>query len=224
MTLYKSFVMTTLITGLSLPGMLLALDVNITADLPSVKVLHNGQKVTIMRNQNQDNHINPAFAKTSRKCPPFCIQPIKLAPGVRTIGELEMLHYLKKMSDGDKSLLVIDSRKPKSAEKGSIPGMVNIPAYRLDSSKTHHKSVQELLEKQFDARYSNETWDFSRARTLVLFCNGPWCGQSPASIKGLLKLGYPAQKLIWYRGGMQSWEAMGLTTVKSDGVGMGWGD
>ncbi len=215
MTLRNSFAVTALIAGLFLPGMSLALEINITADLPSVQVLHNGQKVTIMRNQNQDNSINPAFAKTSRKCPPFCIQPIELVPGVRTIGELEMLHYLKKMSDGDKSVLVVDSRTPDSVEKGSIPGSVNIPTDRLDSGKTDPVTVREIMEKQFGAKYRNGSWDFAKARTLVLFCNGPWCGQSPANIKGLLTLGYPAHKLIWYRGGMQDWEAMGLTTVKS---------
>ena len=215
MTLHKSFAVPALIAGVFLPGMPLALEVNITADLPSVQVLHNGQKVTVMRNQNPDNSINPAFAKTSRKCPPFCIQPIELAPGVRTIGELEMLHYLKKMSDGDKSVLVVDSRTPDSVEKGSIPGTVNIPTDSLDSGKTDPVTVRETMEKQFGAKYRNGSWDFSKARTLVLFCNGPWCGQSPANIKGLLKLGYPSHKLIWYRGGMQDWEAMGLTTVKS---------
>lgn len=216
MTLRKSFITTALIAGLFLPGMSLALEVNITADLPSVQVLHNGQKVTIMRNQNQDNSINPAYAKTSRKCPPFCIQPIELAPGVRTIGELEMLHYLKKISDGDRSVLVIDSRTQDSVEKGSIPGSVNIPTDSLDSGKSDPSTVRETMERQFGAKFRNGSWDFSKARTLVLFCNGPWCGQSPANIKGLLKLGYPAQKLIWYRGGMQDWEAMGLTTVKPE--------
>jgi hypothetical protein len=52
MTLYKSLAVTTLITGLSLPGISLALDVNITADLSSVQVMHNGKKVTIMCNQD----------------------------------------------------------------------------------------------------------------------------------------------------------------------------
>ncbi|MHB1291277.1 MAG: rhodanese-like domain-containing protein [Sulfuricella sp.] len=214
MTLRKSFAAAVLIAGPFMTGMSLALDVNITADLPSVQVLHNGQRVTIMRNQNQDNSINPAFAKTSRKCPPFCIQPIELVPGVRTIGELEMLNYLKKMSDGGKSVLVVDSRTPDSVEKGSIPGAVNIPTDRLDSDKIDPSTVREIMEKQFGAKYRNGSWNFAKARTLVLFCNGPWCGQSPANIKGLLKLGYPAHKLVWYRGGMQDWEAMGLTTVK----------
>jgi hypothetical protein len=29
----------------------------------------------------------------------------------------------------------------------------------------------------------------------------------------LLALGYPAHKIKWYRGGMQSWKSLGLTTV-----------
>ncbi|MDH3355786.1 MAG: rhodanese-like domain-containing protein, partial [Chromatiales bacterium] len=39
-------------------------------------------------------------------------------------------------------------------------------------------------------------------------------GQSPLAIKALLKLGYPAEKLKWYRNGMQDWEILGLSTVK----------
>jgi hypothetical protein len=47
-----------------------------------------------------------------------------------------------------------------------------------------------------------------------LFCNGMWCGQSPASMATLLKFGYPAEKLKWFRGGMQTWEILGFNTVK----------
>jgi hypothetical protein len=31
---------------------------------------------------------------------------------------------------------------------------------------------------------------------------------------GLLKFGYPAHKIKWYRGGMQNWSNLGLTTAK----------
>jgi rhodanese-related sulfurtransferase len=215
MTMRKSTATVAVVAGLCLSGMVQALEVNITADLPSLEVLHNGRKVTVMRNQDPNNSINPAYAKTSRKCPPFCIQPMELASGVRTIGELEMLRFLKQMSNGDRSVLVVDSRSQDSVDRGTIPGSVNIPAARLDSSEADPVAIREILEKQFGAKRRNGSWDFSGARTLVLFCNGPWCGQSPANIMALLGLGYPARKLVWYRGGMQDWEAMGLTTVKS---------
>jgi len=214
MTVNKLLASTALLASVMLPGMSFALDVNITADMPSMEVMHNGQKVAIQRNQNQDNNVNPAFAKTSRKCPPFCIQPGELAPGVDTIGELEMMGYLKKMSDGDKSIMVIDSRTPDWVAKGTIPGAVNIPWDKLNIGKSDPITVQEILEKQLGAKQSEGFWNFDAAKTLVMFCNGSWCGQSPTNIKGLLKIGYPASKIKWYRGGMQDWELLGLTTVK----------
>lgn len=202
-------------TALALPtAVSAALEVNLTPELPSVDVMHGGKKVTIMRNQNQNNTINSDFAKTSRKCPPFCIQPGQLAPGVETISELEIIQYLKKMSDGDKSIIVVDSRTPDWVEKGTIPGAVNIPWDQLNIGRSDPITVQELLEKHFGVRNQDGFYMFDNAKTIVMFCNGPWCGQSPTNIRGLLKIGYPADKIKWYRGGMQDWEVLGLTTVK----------
>jgi rhodanese-related sulfurtransferase len=214
MKLCTLFTVSALFTALAMPMTASALDVNIAADLPSVDVMHGGQMATIMRNQNPDNNVNPAFAKTSRKCPPFCIQPGELATGVETIGELEIIHYLKKMSDGDKSIMVVDSRTPDWVEKGTIPGAINIPWDKLNIGKSDPVTVQDILEKHFGVKSQDGFYMFDNAKTVVMFCNGPWCGQSPTNIKGLLKIGYPADKIKWYRGGMQDWEVLGLTTVK----------
>ena len=194
-----------------------ALTVNITADLPVVEVMHDGQKVTIIRNQNQQNTIKPDFTLTSRECPPFCIQPSQLAPGVTTIAELEVLNVLQKISDGDTSLLVIDSRTKNWVEKGVIPGTVNIPWDALEIGKAEPAAMQAILENRLGAKRQGDYWNFDNAKTLALYCNGPWCGQSSTTINDLLKIGYPAHKLRWYRGGMQDWESLGLTTVKSIG-------
>ena len=192
-----------------------AAEVNITAEIESVQVRHGDQDVKIMRNQNQKNTVNPAFAKTSRKCPPFCIQPASLAPGVETIAEVEMLDYLKRMTEGDESILVIDSRTPAWVAKGTIPGAINIPWTSLNPAKGADPiSIGEILEERFGARNLEGLWDYRDARTLVMFCNGMWCGQSPNNIKNLLGFGYPAHKIKWYRGGMQNWEILGLTTAK----------
>ena len=58
------------------------MDVGITPTMKKFDGTISGQRVTIMRNQDQKNVVNPAFAKTSRKCPPFCIQPLALPDGV----------------------------------------------------------------------------------------------------------------------------------------------
>lgn len=33
-------------------------------------------------------------------------------------------------------------------------------------------------------------------------------------LKNLFKFGYPADRIKWYRGGMQNWEILGLSTAK----------
>lgn len=188
--------------------------VKITRSLASVDVLHEGKTVTIKRPQDTSNRMNPDFTKTSRKCPPFCLQPASIAEGVETIGELEMLDYLQKRSAGDDTLLIIDSRGPKWIAKGTIPGSVNLHYKKLKLGSADEDAIADILENQFGALRLTEFWDFSSARTLVFFCNGMWCGQSPTNIRALLKIGYPPNKLKWYRGGMQAWETAGLTTVK----------
>ena len=188
--------------------------VRITRDLPYLDVMHDGKMVTIMRNQDPNHTVNPSYAKTSRKCPPFCIQPATLAPGVETIGEVEMLDYLAQMSAGDTSILVVDSRTPDWVKEGTIPSSVNIPWTSLSLAEGAGPiSIRKIMEDRFGAKYLDGLWDYSNAKTLVMFCNGIWCGQSPNNIMNLLKFGYPPNKIKWYRGGMQDWEILGLTTV-----------
>ena len=197
------------------PSLALALDIAITQEIDSVEVTHNGAKMIIMRNQDTENTVNPAYAKTARKCPPFCIQPMKIAEGVETIGELELLEYLKRMHAGDASILVIDSRTPDWVKNGTIPGSINIPWTSLSpGSGADPFSIADIFKDKFGVKTSEGLWDFSTAKTLVLFCNGMWCGQSPSNIHSLLLFGYPASKIKWYRGGMQDWENLGLTVVK----------
>jgi rhodanese-related sulfurtransferase len=190
--------------------------VNITRTLSSVDVQHNGKTVTIQRQQDTGNRMNPDFTLTSRKCPPFCIQPLVIAHGVETVGEVEVLEYLKRKAEGDDTVLVIDSRGPKWIAKGTIPGSVNIHYKKLSLNTADEGEMANIIEKQFGADRLSKFWDFSDARTLVFFCNGMWCGQSPRNIRSLLKIGYPPAKIKWYRGGMQAWETMGLTTVKPE--------
>ncbi len=187
--------------------------VKITPKMISAKVMHNGKNVTIKRNQNQKNRVHKAFSKTSRKCPPFCIRPAVLAPGVETVAELEVIDYAKKASRGE-NVLLVDARTPNWNKKGTIPTAVNVPFTKLVASKgANDVTIAEALET-FGATETDNGWNFSKAKTLVLFCNGMWCGQSPLAIKALLKLGYPAEKLKWYRNGIQDWEILALSTVK----------
>jgi rhodanese-related sulfurtransferase len=185
-----------------------------TSDLLHIDVLHNGRTVRIERNPDTTSDIEPDYALTSRPCPPFCILPMQLAPGVETYGELEVLEALKRISRHDETIILIDSRDGDWPQRsGLIPGAVHLPWNKLHVQQAEPQAIAEILELQFGATRNGPFWNFEHAKTLVFYCNGPWCGQSPTNIKQLLALGYPAHKLKWYRGGMQVWKSLGLTTV-----------
>ncbi len=187
--------------------------VNITQSIAAVEVMHQGRKVAIERNPDTENMLDPDFSLTSRPCPPYCIQPMNLAPGVETIGELEMLEYLNKVGK-DSSTLVIDSRDGDwPLRSGVIPGAVSLPWQELHPGHNEPDKIAEILVFRFGATRQAGLWNFENAKTLVMYCNGPWCGQSPTNIKQLVAMGYPAHKLKWYRGGIQDWKMLGLTTV-----------
>jgi len=209
-----------------------ALEVNISPDKEYVETAHEGKVVRIQRIQDQENVLSGGFSKTSRKCPPFCIQPMHVADGVKTVGELEVLDFIeKKLNNG--SGILIDARTPSWHLKGTIPGSINIP-FTTFSDETdplvlgaalrrlgvQKKAPDDLMNRVvnnvralFGSAPRSKVWNFDEAKDLLLWCNGMWCGQSPRAINGLLKLGYPPEKIFYYRGGMQSWQMLGLTVV-----------
>ena len=171
--------------------------VGITKDMPSVTVQTTGGPVEIERIQDPTHEISGEWAHTSRPCPEFCIQPHSPAEGVTTIGELELIEMLK-----DPEAMVVDSRTRDWFEGGTIPGAINIPyTYVVD------ELAQLGCEPDFDG------WDCKAAKPVALFCNGVWCGQSPTAIRNMVKAGYPADRIFYYRGGMQVWRLLGLTVI-----------
>jgi rhodanese-related sulfurtransferase len=178
------------------PMMAQAENVRITKEIMSITANTADGKVEIKRNQDGDATINPSFAKTSRKCPPFCIQPMEVAPGVATVGELEVVKYI------DAGGLIIDARTVEWHVRGTIPGSVNIP----------FTQVADRLNELGCTKGAK--WDCANAKQVLLFCNGLWCGQSPTAIRAMLREGYPASKILYYRNGMQGWESVGLTVVE----------
>jgi len=189
-------------------------DYNITAALPMVEVFHLGKLVMIKREENPSATIRADYAFTARKCPPYCIQPMQLAAGIETLGELEVLDCLKRIREGEGKRMLVDSRTPDWYAKGTIPGAINIAyAQNMAGEATDLPGVKKSLLELYGVKEIAGGYDFSNAFTLAIFCNGPWCGQTPNYIRTLLSLGYPATKLKWYRGGMQDWCSLGLTVI-----------
>lgn len=183
--------------ALLVAGPALADEVAITGDMMEVTVPTPGGAVVISRNQDTDAVIAGDFARTSRPCPNFCIQPMTPAPGVTTIGELELLAALQ-----DPAITVIDSRVRPDWETGTIPGSISIPYTEMADR------LGELgCEPDFEGFICEDVGE------IVLFCNGPWCGQSPTAIRRIIEAGYPADRISYYRWGMQGWRMLGLTVA-----------
>jgi len=110
--------------------------------------------------------------------------------------------------------MLVDARTPGWVKKGTIPGSVNVPFTKLNSKALAKDpmAVVDILVKDFGVQDMDGVLNYDKAKTLYLFCNGSWCGQSPASIRALLTMGYPQDKIKYYRGGMNDWQLLGLTT------------
>ncbi|MCA1695946.1 MAG: rhodanese-like domain-containing protein [Actinobacteria bacterium] len=110
------------------------------------------------------------------------IQPMEVAEGVRTVGEVEVIEHL------EKGLPVVDSRDRHSYDEATIPGATNLPF--ADAAARRSELHQE--------------------HPTVFFCNGPQCGQSPRAIRALLEAGHPPERIRYYRGGLHDWITLGL--------------
>ena len=114
------------------------------------------------------------------------IQPMLAADGVKTVGEVEINDHL------EKGLPVIDARMHDSSGTPTIKNYRYIP----------HSAIVDRMD------------ELNREAQTIFFCNGPQCPQSPTAIKALLEAGYPADKILYYRGGMHDWITLGLPVDK----------
>ena len=201
-----------LLTIAALSSLLSAEDVlvKITQDIPQVKINDSGVNITIKRIQDTANRLTDDFAKTSRICPPHCIPKMKIEDGIKTIGELELIDFIKNKVYKKKGILV-DARLKEFYVLETIPGAINIP---FTIAQTKSKKVTESLFKALGAKVKSDgSYDFSNAKELAIFCSGLWCSASVSLAKNLADKGYPKEKILWYRDGLQAWKLLGLTTV-----------
>lgn len=139
------------------------------------------------------------------------ITPIKFSDKIETYGELEVLEFIEK-AQSNENMLLVDSRTTDWYLQKTIPTAVNIPYTFLKKSQ-YPEDFEDIMELIGGVK-TKKGYDFSNAKELLLFCNASWCGQSPASMRKLIALGYPEEKLKWYRGGIQSWLGLNLPVIE----------
>jgi len=180
--------------------------VKITPDMSYIYVYHKGKAVKVHRIQDTKNKLTGEYAKQYRLGQD--IQPVKIHKDIQTIAEVELLKFMKTKGN-DKSGIVVDLREKKEYKKESIPSAVNIPA-RVKNDKVKLERILKVLGAK---KAADGSLDTSRALDVVFYCNGLWCGKSSEFIHTFLELGYPADKMFYYRGGFQMWKILGFTTV-----------
>ena len=142
------------------------------------------------------------------------LSPMKIDDEIETFGELEVLDFIEEMQE-DNNMLLIDTRKPLWYEYRTIPTAINISFEYILRAKEFKEKFKQSLEI-LGVKGDRKPYEFSDAKTILLFCNASWCGQSPAMINSLLSIGYPAKKMKWYRGGMESWLALNMSYIQGE--------
>jgi hypothetical protein len=177
--------------------------VNLTATLPSIDMTIDGKKIHISRIQNVNHKLRNEYTLTSRIAPPFEVQPYTVIKGVSTISELDVFDFIQHQLP--KGALLVDARISNWYNKSTIPASTNIPFTIFATDKT----IETL--STLGVTHKNNTFNFSQAKELLIFDNGPWCPQASREIHFLVNLGYPKEKILYYRGGMQYWSILGLS-------------
>ena len=163
--------------------------------LQSLSVKHKGKELTIVRN----------ITNNQESCPPHCIVPMRIG-GIKTVGELETLDFLKGLKEKGNSL-VLDTRESKYYNEGTIPGALNLPAHMLQEDSKYFNDVLAVL----GIKKVGNDWKFKEVHELLIFDNGITDNKASKAIETLLKLSYPSDKILYYRGGFTAWKDLGLT-------------
>ncbi|MBM2321555.1 MULTISPECIES: rhodanese-like domain-containing protein [Marivita] len=151
------------------------------------------------------NGAEMTITRSGPSCPSSCIQPMIVAAGIDTLGELEVIGFLQNVVSTGAGLL-IDVRMPGTFSSGSVPGSVNVPLATFKPDNPYRADLLSAL----GVSNPETTPNFAAAFSLVIFGNGPDDGAAHDAIQHLLGAGYPPSKIKYYRGGASTWSALGL--------------
>ena len=86
---------------------------------------------------------------------------------------------------------------------------MNVPFATLSAESPYQADILRAL----GAAPTDDGFDFSNALTLMIYGNGPWDAQGTHAVQALIAAGYPPALIQNYRGGLEDWLHLDLTTV-----------
>ncbi|RUM67096.1 MAG: rhodanese-like domain-containing protein [Sulfurospirillum sp.] len=141
------------------------------------------------------------------------IHPIKMAKEIETYGVLEVLKFMEEMQKDDNKVLV-DARREPWYNHRTIPGAVNMPYYYFHNRAYYKDEFAYAMRYLGGIKKKEGGYRFEHPKTILVFCNGPWCSLSSKFVKALEEEGYPMKHIKWFRGGMQAWLIANMTTTR----------
>lgn len=171
---------------------------SITPDLADLSVTIKGEVQAIAR----------AGADPALQCPPDCVQPMQASPGGQTLGALEVIGFLRAKVATDAGR-VLDVRLPAEFAAAHLPGAINVPLATLAAENPYRDDILQAL----GASKTAAGLDFSAAPLLVIYASGPGNDLAANGVRALVEAGYPVDKVLYFRGGLQEWQQFGLTVL-----------
>jgi len=173
--------------------------VKISPTVSYVYTKHLGSAVKIHRIQNTNNKLGGEYTK--RYHPDKLIQTISINEDIQTIAEIELLSFIENKNKHSIDSVLIDVRLKEQYNKETIPSAINIPLSLIEDKHKLDK-ICILLDINQES-----------AKNIILFDDGVWSNDVNKFIDIFLKSNYPKTKIYYYRGGIQMWKILGLTTV-----------
>lgn len=176
-------------------------------DVIEAAFFFNGTERSFEQRPDVDAAQVASHYRPSANCGALCIAPLMADADVQTVGEREVISFVAdQVANG--SGLLIDSRNAADRTSGFITASVNVPGKLLLPENPFLNDIMQAM----GARSFEGSLNFADTLPLMIFDDGPSTTDTPNLINSLLALGYPAEKISYYRGGMLVWTALGLNT------------
>lgn len=188
-------------------GLFASLIAQSAPDVMEAAFFFNGTERSFEQRPDVDAAQVASHHRLSANCGALCIAPLMADADVQTVGEREVISFVAdQVANG--SGLLIDSRNAADRTSGFITASVNVPGKLLLPKNPFLNDIMQAM----GARSFEGSLNFAGALPLMVFDDGPSTTDAPNLINSLLALGYPAEKISYYRGGMLVWTALGLNT------------
>jgi len=179
-------------------------------DVVEASFVFQGRTLNIEQAPRADMARLAQVSLQTQDCDGICIAPLTSAEGVDTIAEFELIRFLEdSVASGDG--LLIDTRPLDGRDAGAISASISVPAELLEANNPFRKDILVAM----GARELDGALNFADAMPLMIYDNGPLENDAARSVSLLVEAGYPANKIKYYRGGIQVWTALGLSVEET---------